>query len=120
VQAGKLRQRVTIETPLQVQNDLGEVYNTWSTFATVWASVEPVKAVDKTTNEQVRNDLDAVIKIRYRSDINSSMRVKHVEKTGSPDITRYYEIVGVINPYSDRREIHLHCVSLGADGFRRG
>jgi hypothetical protein len=40
IRAGELRERVTVQTPAESRNTLGETVMSWADFATVWASVE--------------------------------------------------------------------------------
>ncbi|MFA5991823.1 MAG: phage head closure protein [Candidatus Doudnabacteria bacterium] len=94
---GQLRQRIIIETPTTSQDTAGGVTQTWSTFLTVWASVEPLNGHKLFQAKQANADVTGIIKIRYQSGIEPNMRVKY----GS----RILSIVSIIN--TDERNIEL-------------
>lgn len=77
-QAGSLRQRVDIECPIDDQNDAGEIVRAWVVFASgVPASVEPISGREFIAAAKETSSVTARIKIRYRPDLDASMRVKH-------------------------------------------
>lgn len=106
---GNLDQRITIEanTPSR-ESDGGEI-SSWSTVATVWASVDYGNSVtmDSEKFEADQNTaVDRVIfTIRHRSDVNKKMRVLF----GS----EYYDIVA-INRSQDRNK-YLELVAQGRE-----
>lgn len=113
MEAGSLRQRVTIEEPNQdVQNDFGEVVPApWSAVATIWGAVEPLSGRERWVGESDQRLATATvrIRIRYRQGITPQMRVAHVDNAGQ---TRYYRILEVRNLEMRDREIHLMCEEL--------
>lgn len=82
---GTLTEQVIIEAPAEA-NDHGDVTTTWSTLATVWASVHPAGSTEAWRQQQVYGELSHVVRMRARTNVSS----KHRIKMG----TRYLEILG--------------------------
>lgn len=78
IEAGKLRHRVTIQHPGSIQDQVtGEVVNGWTDVAKVWAAVEPVSGRELIASQASQSQIETRIVIRYRTDMNSKMRVLH-------------------------------------------
>lgn len=103
MRAGTLRHRITIQQPSASQDTYGEEIITWSTWATVWAAVEPMRADERYTanDAQLLAEADTRIRIRYRPGVTHQMRVSFE--------SRLFDIQGVINLETRDREIHLLC-----------
>lgn len=86
MEAGRLRHRIDIEVPTQVQDaTTGEITLTWGThLASVPAAVEPLSVREYISAQQVQSEIVARITIRYRSGLNATMRIKHGSKIYSP------------------------------------
>lgn len=83
---GKLNQRIVIQQYSTVQDSHGQPVETWATLATVWAEFLPKSSREFYAEQQVNAELTAMIKIRYRSDVNEKDRITHDSRT--------YEIFG--------------------------
>lgn len=101
MQAGRLRQRVRIQEPVDAQNGLGEMIRAWSTVATVWAAVEPLRGREFFDAEQVQAEISHRVRLRYRPGVDATMRVLF----GS----RVFQIQSVIDVDERRRELQLMC-----------
>jgi len=119
LQIGKLDRRITIQELIITADEYNQSVPTWSTLATVWASVE-----DKTGSESFRADQltayrNTVFTIRYISGIDETMRVKYndqyfnIRMVKSPDRLRTLELTGEL--MDDPGEVDL----VGA-GFTSG
>ncbi|WP_291986380.1 phage head closure protein [Candidatus Accumulibacter sp. ACC007] len=76
LEAGRLKHRIVIEAPTRTQNPAtGEVTTTWSPVATVFASIEPLSVKDFIAANTQKSKLSTRIVIRYRSGLNTSMRL---------------------------------------------
>jgi len=75
--AGKLRHRVTIQRQTVGHDSDGGRKVTWDDVATVWAAIEPLSARERLVADQVQSEVTARITIRYRDDVDATMRVKH-------------------------------------------
>lgn len=85
LKAGKLRHRVRIEHVETIQDELtGRITQEWSELATVWAAVEPLSArgfiaMEFIAAAAIQSKISARITIRYREDIDESMRLIHLK-----------------------------------------
>ena len=104
MRVGKLRQRVTIQDKSVSQNSYGEEVITWTDFAKVWASVEPLRGREFLEGKQITAEVSTRIRIRYRSGILPEMRVEF----GSI----VYDIHAIIPVEERDREIHLMCQEI--------
>ena len=113
MRSGRLRHRVTIQTQTKTQDSTGSVIPSWSEFAEVWASIEPISGREFFSASQVQSSVSTRIRIRFCDGVTPKMRVVH----GSD----YYDIEAVIpDQISGRHEMQLMCVKRGAQGFRNG
>lgn len=106
VEAGKLRHRLQLQRraldsngdPLLDTN--GEQVEEWETFATVWGSIYPLSAREFVQSQEVQSEVVARITIRYRADVNSTVRIVYRGKI--------YNIAGVLpDPDSGREYLTL-------------
>jgi hypothetical protein len=75
LQAGKMWTRVTIQQPSPTANEVGEPVLTWSTFATVWADVQPLSARETERYAEAVGFMSHKIWIRYLDGLTSALRV---------------------------------------------
>ncbi|MFA5374131.1 MAG: phage head closure protein [Candidatus Omnitrophota bacterium] len=97
--AGELRQRLELQAPITSTNDMLEVIHTFATQATVWGAVEPLSGNLLFTAQQTDSEVQGRVRIRYRSDIQPTWRIKYGN--------RYLQILSIINPNERNRELHL-------------
>lgn len=91
IKAGKLRHRVTIQYPLETQDqETGAIDVVWTDFATVWADIAPMSAREFIAAQSEDSKVSTRITIRYRADIDAKMRLYHAAKG------QYYNIEGVL------------------------
>ena len=79
MRAGKLRHRITFQSPGTTQDPVtGEMIQGW---ANVWekvpASIEPLSVKDFIAAQATQSQLSARIVIRYRSGVLPTMRILH-------------------------------------------
>lgn len=74
IDPGKLRERVTVQTPSGNANALGETVLSWSDYATVWASVEGVSAREALALGQQETVVTHRVRMRYLSGLTQQMR----------------------------------------------
>lgn len=77
VLAGELRHRVVIQkiTNGGFNNHGFEIDAGWIDFKTLWAKVTPVSAKDLISSQAEQSEVVARLKIRYRTDIDTTMRI---------------------------------------------
>lgn len=101
MEAGKLRHRVDLQRVAVTRDTHGDQVKTWTTLATVWASIEPLSGREFLSASQVMADVTARIKIRGGIDLTPKDRVVF----GS----RVFDIRHVIDWGSRGVETHLMC-----------
>lgn len=108
--AGKLRHRVTLQTPVQVQDSMtGGLETEWDDVATVWAEIAPLSAREFVAAQTEISKITARITIRYRDDVTAEMRIYHSAKD------KFYNIEGVLSDKESGLEyLTLPC----SDGVR--
>lgn len=109
MQAGKLRHRVTFQSPGTTQDPVtGEMVQGW---ASVWdkvpASVEPLSVKDFIASSATQSSVSARIMIRYRAGVLPSMRILHRGTV--------YNIQGVMPDADSGLEYLTLAVSAGAN-----
>ena len=99
MQAGKLRQHVVLQQPVAGSNAIGEIVDTWADVATVWAAIEPATGSWYYAGQQAESKVDGRVRIRYRSDVLPTWRIKYGD--------RYLSIVSILNPQERNKELTL-------------
>lgn len=100
INAGQYRTRVVIESPTRTQNDIGEPVETWTTYATRWAKLEPSAGREFVAAMQVVPELRGIIKLRSDSltrAITPAMRLTYGDRT--------FDIEAVYDETESRREV---------------
>ena len=80
--ASELRHKVEIQSKGEGGRDEDgyELPNAWTTYKQLWAKVTPVAARDLVLTQSEQTEVTARLKIRYRTDINTTMRVLWKDK----------------------------------------
>lgn len=107
VNFGEFRERVTLQYRQGGQDVLGQVRQSWATLATVWAKVTPIRGREYFAASQMQAPIDVRILIRWREDVEPTMRVMWGGK--------YFEVTSVIDTDARRSVIELMCVSAVRD-----
>ena len=100
INAGSLRERVTVQQASESRNALGETVLSWSTFATRSASVEGVSARESLAFGQQQIDVTHRVRMRYLTGLTQSMRIHWRGRT--------LEIVSLLE-HNNRSEHELLC-----------
>ena len=98
---GKLRHLITIEQVAETQDSDGSVIETWSAFADVQASIEPISGREYFAAQTTQADVTHRISLRFIAGVIPKMRVKY----GS----RIFGILSAINVNERNRELQLMC-----------
>ena len=102
IPAGKLRHSITIQVSTVTQDDYGASVESWDTFATVRASVEPLQGREYFAAQQVQAEVTTRFRIRYLAGVKPSMRVLFEGRT--------FDVQAVLDPNEMHRELHLMAV----------
>lgn len=98
MRAGRLPHRITIQRLTETPDSLGALVKSWVAVATVWGSSDILSAREFFAASAVNAEQTVKFLIRYRTGIDSGMRVLFAGKT--------YDIQGVL-PDERRTEITL-------------
>ena len=85
INPGEFRHRIIIQKMNKIENDYGELLDTWVDFLEVRAAIYPLSGKDFFAAETTNNEITHKINIRYVPGITSAMRIKFGE--------RYFEII---------------------------
>ena len=102
MKAGRLRHSVTIQQDSgTTRSAIGEIVANWTAFATVWASVEPLRGTEAITLRMEGSEITTRIRTRYVDGVKPAMRVLHG--------TDLYNIVEVFSPQERKAELEMLC-----------
>ncbi len=105
---GKLRHRITIQTPTITRSDRGAEVLTWADTATVYADIRTVGGQEQVIANQLETaTLLHTITIRYRTGLTSKQRIKWG--------ARYFAIEAIIERDNRLRMLDLSCRELVGD-----
>ena len=97
----ELDKRIEIQATTKVSDGMGGFANTFITLATVWAAIWPTSANEITAANATSMVVSHRIRIRYRSVLKSSYRIKFGN--------RYFSIVGITCPNEGREWLDVMC-----------
>jgi len=104
MQAGRLNKRVKLQRLAENQDSFGEMVRSYSDYATVWASIEPLQGRELEHAQQISAETSHKVKIRYNSNVASEHRVIYND--------RIFEIEAVLNPYERNEQLVLMCKEI--------
>ena len=101
MRAGTLNSYVRIEYRTGVQDEAGQLVDSWIELASMWANIKNRSGAEAIRADQESSTVRTSIRVRYREDITADMRVVH----GS----RVYEIKAVLPAEDDGDRVDLVC-----------
>ncbi len=104
MRAGRLDKRVQLQSATEARDSHGQPIKTWTTQATVWAGVEPLRGAEKVAAMQMGAYRQLDVIIRYRSDVTEDWRILYG--------TRELEIKSVVNEYERDRMLKIRCLEV--------
>lgn len=101
---GELINRIDIQNYVRTENEVGEEVKQWQSYKKLWS-----KFFNSSVKGQLKAGKDAAsivyeIVIRYRKDIDTTMRVVYKEKN--------YNIDHAVNDKEQNIETHLFCTLI--------
>lgn len=75
IRAGQYDRQITIRTPSNTRNTIGEVRQTWTDLRTVWAQVIPLVSRDRFVSSGEHSVKAATFRIRWMAGLSSTMRI---------------------------------------------
>lgn len=101
LEAGKLSERIAIEEKSVTRDALGGEVVTWTTYATRWAEVAPIRGREYVALRAAQSDVVIRFRLRHLSGVNPAMRVSWNGGT--------YNIVEAIDVGAGGVELELLC-----------
>lgn len=101
MQAGQLRHRITVQQRSQSADDSGQLIDSWSTLAILWARIRWLSGREYIAARQAQADVKVEITIRQRDDIHERMRVSW----GS----HIYDIEAILPDETNNRQLTMLC-----------
>lgn len=95
---GKRDRRIVIQELTNTSDEYNQPVPTWSTFATVWASVDDKSGNESYQADQLTATRRTIFNIRYLSGVRETMRILYnnryynIEVIASPDRNRSLEL----------------------------
>lgn len=109
MRAGKLRNRIRIEKPVEARTSTGAIDVSWLTFADLWAEIDPKNGKESFKSDQYHEFLDVVFGCRHSPGVIPKMRVKY----GS----RYFNIKSILNPLERNERMLIGAQEIGSVGI---
>lgn len=106
IRAGEYRDRFKLQTYSEGAADGQGGFSdpSWPTSATVWARDRPLTGSERFEAAQTQSNVSREVEIRFRSGIDSTMRLVKVGSTGT-----VYGIEAVFDPDQRRERLSLLC-----------
>ena len=101
MKAGALRHQIRIESRTDVQDSVGGVTQTWTTFATVRAGIEPLSGREFFQAQSVNEQFTVRIIIRWLTGLDTDKRIVDT------DTNEIYNILSIINLDRKNRDLEI-------------
>ena len=101
-----MRHRITIQSVTRTPNAYGEPVETFATFLSCWASIEPLQGQEYQAAATAQDAVTHRIWMRHQDGVKPNMRVKFADRTST---ARYYDIEAVIEPMTLGESLQLMC-----------
>ncbi len=102
LRSGELKQRIELQCPTKRPDGVGGFVTSYNTICVIWAAIWPLSAADVLEGMKLSAQITHRIRIRYRKNVISSMRVKFEN--------RYFSIMAPpINPNMKNEMLDLVC-----------
>jgi SPP1 family predicted phage head-tail adaptor len=101
--AGSLREYLSLQRSVRAVDAYGQSIQTWATFAFVWGKVEPLLGSGRLADQIIQTQATHRVRIRYRQDLRITDRLSW------GDTPRILEIVQITDPDGRNAEHVLLC-----------
>lgn len=108
MKAGKLRDRILIQSGARTTDSQGGFTVVWSTIAdgSRWANVRDARANEVWLHDQTQHSVGFVVETRYVTGVTADMRIVWGSRT--------FRITGVRNPDGVKRTLLIDCLEIPA------
>jgi SPP1 family predicted phage head-tail adaptor len=104
MEPGRLRHRVVVEQVTRTGDAMGQAVETWTTFTTVWADVQPLRGRELFAAQAANSEATTKVYMRYRAGISPKWRLKFG--------TQVYQILEIIDPGMRHVQLQFVCKEL--------
>ena len=104
---GKLNKRITIQQQSSTYDAVGQLVESWSTFATVWANIKHKSGSETIKSDAIASTVQASMRIRYKQGVSAGMRVLYKDAQ--------YDVLAVLPHVDDNRYVDLVCRLVNGD-----
>jgi SPP1 family predicted phage head-tail adaptor len=101
ISIGDMRHRIIFQEKVEVDDGHHGHTVTWKDVVTVWASVEPISGREYFYAHQISTEVTHRVKIRYRNDVNTKMRIKFG--------LRILEIISILSLGEESKVLEILC-----------
>jgi SPP1 family predicted phage head-tail adaptor len=101
IAAGDLNRRIQLQARTEARDGAGNATNTWTTFATVWASIAPLSGLELERAKAFEASVSHRVSIRHRDDVTEKHRALYGD--------RVFLINAVIDVESQQIRDDLYC-----------
>lgn len=102
MRAGLLRHRISFDEPVVTQSASGDELPGWTERWTVWGSIEPLKGREAYSNDQIRDEVDTRMRIRW-SPVTANITPKWRARHGAV----IYNLQNIAHIETHQREIEI-------------
>ncbi len=102
LRSGDLRNRITLQKEITVQDSKGAPYKNWEDMLTTWAKIDSMVGEEFWSAEQDNPRADGMISIRYRRDIAQTREPMRATYEG-----RTYRIMVAVDPDGRRHRLNM-------------
>jgi len=103
VKSGALRFEITIQEPVEAENDYGETTFTWQTYKIRYADIKQTAGREIINGDQVDAFFDSIFRIRAEEDLGIRTTFRILYKN------RVYNIVHIKDPDERERMQEIFC-----------
>lgn len=89
MRAGTLRHRLELQSATSAADSMGEMIQTFATYATVWGSLSPLSGRELEAGKQINAEIEHQAVIRYNSSVKPYHRIVAKSRT--------FDIVSILN-----------------------
>jgi len=106
---GSMRSKLELQSYSASSDGGGSSTLTWSKVATIYGRIQPSRANESLFGDQLREVLTHVIVVRHRNNVTTKNRLVQTFIRNGSQITRTFNVKGVLNPDNKFKYLHLGC-----------
>jgi len=106
---GKMRYRLTLQSPTRTSDNAGGVSVAWTEVAKIWGSIETKGGSEQFFGDQLEGRSQHVITIRFRRGVTNANRILYSFESKGTAYTRTFNITRVENVNEKNAYLRLYC-----------